>query len=231
MSEAKSGVWSWSRERPRIFAPLQCGLQFQRGERFQTPHHLHRCELRIFFRHAGAVHPHGAEAERGSAVDLIIEVPVTTIKVPVVEKLSLGRARKTILDSSLTVGKITPSGAGDEQIVIAQSPKAGTEVEQKAAVDLSIEEGKGPVPVPNLKGLRLVEARTALAAVQLTVGKILPPGATEKFIVVSHLPMAETKVDKGTPVDVVTAPAPATPQSPKKSPAKKKPRSKSRKKG
>ena len=165
----------------------------------------------------------GAEAERDSAVDLVIEVPVTTIKVPAVEKLPLGRARTTILERGLTVGKITPDGAGDEQIVIAQSPKAGTEVEQKAAVDLSIEEGKGPVTVPNLKGLRLAEARTSLAALQLTVRKILPPGATEKFMVISHVPMAGTKVEKGTPVDVVLAPVPPTTQPPKKSATKKKP--------
>ena len=173
----------------------------------------------------------GVKAERGTAVDLVIEVPVEKIAVPNVEKLTLGEARKTILATGLTVGKITPNGAGDEQFVIAQSPKAGTLVERKAPVDLSIEERKGQVTVPKLKGMRLAEARTALTAVQLIIRNIVPPGATEKFIVISHLPLAETKVEKGTPVDVVTAPAPAIPQSPTKSPAKKKARSKSRKKG
>jgi beta-lactam-binding protein with PASTA domain len=172
----------------------------------------------------------GTEVERGTAVDLVIEVPVKRVAVPNVEKLTLGEARKTLLAKSLTVGKITPNGAGDEQLVIAQSPKAGAEVEPKAPVDLSIEERKSQVTVPKLKGMKLSEARTALAAVQLTVGKILPPGATDKFIVLSHSPQAETKVDKGTSVDVVTAPALPVPQSSKKSPAKKKPRSKSRRK-
>lgn len=171
----------------------------------------------------------GAEAERGSAVDLVIEVPVTTIKVPAVEKLTFGRARKTILESGLTVGKITPDGAGDEQIVIAQSPTAGTEVERKAAVDLSMEEGKGQVTVPNLKGMRLAEARRALEAVQLPIRKIFPPIATEKFMVISHLPMAGMKVEEGTLVDIVVAPAPPTTQPPKKSATKKK-RPKPRKK-
>lgn len=172
----------------------------------------------------------GAEAERGAAVDLVVEIPVETAKVPAVEKLPLGEAKKAIAASGLTVGKITPDGAGDEQIVIAQSPKAGTEVERKAAVDLSIEGGKGQVTVPNLKGLRLAEARTALAAVQLTIRHIFPPIiATEIFIVVSHLPIAGMKVERGTPVDVIVAPPPPTTQPPKKSATKKK-RPKPRKK-
>lgn len=177
-----------------------------------------------------------AEAERGAAVDLVIEVPVETVKVPAVEKLSLGEAKKAISACGLTVGKITPDSVGDEQIVIAQSPKAGTEVERKSAVDLSIEAGKGQVTVPNLKGLRLAEARTALVAVQLTLRHIFPPIiATEKFMVVSHLPIAGMKVEKGTPVDVITAPPLPTPQPPRESPAKKnaakrKPRPRTRKK-
>lgn len=171
----------------------------------------------------------GAEAERGAAVDLVIEIPVETAKVPAVEKLPLGEAKKAIAASGLTVGKITPDGAGNERIVLAQSPKAGIEVERKAAVDLSIEDGKGQVTVPNLKGMRLAEARRALEAVQLPIRKVFPPIATEKFMVVSHVPMAGMKVEEGTLVDIVVAPAPPTTQPPRKSATKKK-RPKPRKK-
>jgi len=177
----------------------------------------------------------GAEADRGAAVDLVIEVPVETVKVPVVEKLPFVEAKKAITACGLTVGKIDPADASDQSVVIAQKPPAGTMVKPGSAVDLSIEGGKGQVTVPNLKGLRLAEARTALAAVGLAIRHIFPPIiATEKFIVVSHVPMAGMKVEKGTPVDVIVAPPLPTPQPSKKSAAKesaaKKKRSRPRKK-
>lgn len=170
----------------------------------------------------------GAEAERGTAVDLVIEVPVETVKVPAVVKLSFGEAKKAIAASGLVVDKIDPAGSSDQAIVIAQKPPADTLVKPGSAVDLSLEEDRGQSEVPDLAGKLLNEAKKILDGARLKIGRLEPAGATGKFVVVKQSPKPKTKVPEATAVDLALQPS--SPGLTKDTPPAKKRRSKPRKK-
>jgi beta-lactam-binding protein with PASTA domain len=144
----------------------------------------------------------GAQAEPGTAVDLVVEPPVEKVIVPKVVKLALGEAKKAIAKSGLTVGKINPARAGDTKIVVEQSPAAGTEVEQWDAVHLSVEEGPDQVVVPRLARMKLPEAKKTLEKARLKVGRINPPDASAKGIVTRQSPAEGAEVEEGTSVDL-----------------------------
>jgi beta-lactam-binding protein with PASTA domain len=168
----------------------------------------------------------GAEVERGTSVDLDVKAPPEKVPVPKVEKRPLGEAKKVIAESGLTVGKIDPADAGDQAIVIAQSPPADTIVTRGSAVDLTMEKDQRQVEVPDLSERSLVEAKRVLDSARLKLGNLKPPDASEKYLVVAQSPKPKTKVPEGIPVDLALR----LPTTPKKNAAKKNPRLKPSKK-
>jgi beta-lactam-binding protein with PASTA domain len=174
----------------------------------------------------------GAEVERGTAVDLVVEKPAETVSVPDVVKRNLEEAKKSIDQSGLTVGTISPADAAAQAIVLDQKPPAGTTVKPRSAVDLTMEkkQNKEQVAVPSLVRLMLYEAKQALEKAGLKPGKLNPGNASEKHVVTSQAPEAGTKVDAGSRVNLDLHPSSSGGRT-KDTPKKKRPKKSRKKRG
>jgi len=87
-------------------------------------------------------------------------------------------------------------------LVLAQDPKAGSEVPIGTAVDLVIGAAK-QVTVPKLVGLKVEVARRILTKIGVTVGTVNEREAEEAGVVLEQDPEAEKEVPLGTPVNLV----------------------------
>jgi beta-lactam-binding protein with PASTA domain len=163
----------------------------------------------------------GAQVTSGSAVDLVVRPPVEKIIVPQLIRRSLGEAKRMILDTGLTVGKIQPAGASDTNIVTDQAPAAGTEVDRGTTVDLAVAENP-KATVPKVVGLKLAEAKQVLERARLTVGKINPPDAVPSSVVAKQSPEAGSLAAEGSAVDLeLRSPTRGSTAAPKARPVKK----------
>ncbi|HEX2039989.1 MAG TPA: PASTA domain-containing protein [Acidimicrobiales bacterium] len=95
--------------------------------------------------------------------------------------------RKDVFDDEVEVGK-----------VVSTAPAAGTPVARGARITLNVSKGPETVPVPDVVGRRVEDARAAVTAAGLQVSGVFgPPGAKHVF---QTDPGAGVKVKKGTPV-------------------------------
>jgi len=127
--------------------------------------------------------------------------------VPDVVGLNQGDAEAAITAAGLTVGTINeeynctvPAGQ-----VISQDPTAGTLAELDSAVDLVI--SLGPLSVPDVVGMNVVDAVLAIFGADLTIGTINEEYSCTVPVneVISQDPVAATCVDPGTAVDLVVS--------------------------
>jgi len=141
-------------------------------------------------------------AARGSVVELSVGVAEPAIAVPDVVSQTLRDARTILENAGLTVGKIDPPDAPVLNKVTKQSPPPATEIQHGAAVDLVIEIPVETVPVPKVVKLSLGEAKKAIAASGLTLGKTNPFAPSDQSIVLEQNPVPQTLVKPGSPVDL-----------------------------
>ncbi len=132
-------------------------------------------------------------------------------EVPDVEGLDPAQATAEIAAAKLVVGSTrqafddrAPAGT-----VAATSPKVGSVVKPGTSVDIIVSKGPEPVPVPDVEGRRLAQARAALTEAGLK-GDI-----TQRFsekvkdgVVISVRPAAGTIVDSGSRVSLVVSKGP-----------------------
>ena len=132
-------------------------------------------------------------------------------EVPDVEGLDPTQAATEITAAKLVVGSTrqefddrAPAGT-----VAGTAPKAGSVAKPGTSVDIIVSKGPEPVPVPDLEGRRLAQARASL----LDAG--LKADITERFsekvrdgLVISVRPVAGTIVDSGSRVSLVVSKGP-----------------------
>ncbi|AUX10866.1 serine/threonine-protein kinase [Halalkaliarchaeum desulfuricum] len=127
------------------------------------------------------------------------------VRVPHVVGRSRETARQLLAEADLSVGRIesVPGDPGD--MVVDQFPKSGDLADPGAGVDVVVTEATS-VDVPSCLGLRLAEARTALAEAGLSVGEIerVPADAPDGTVVEQHPPPTDD-TDRGAAVDLVLA--------------------------
>jgi beta-lactam-binding protein with PASTA domain len=165
----------------------------------------------------GAIEPAGASEESlvleqspkaqsrvdtGTPVNLKVEERKPTAVVPNVIRRTLAQAKGLLAEAKLQVGKVSPGNASATSVVLKQTPRAGTEVDQGTAVDLAVQEPTPQQPVPNVVKLKLGEAREVLAKAELKVGALEPENAPATSIVIEQSPSARTSVVAGTPVNL-----------------------------
>ncbi|MFJ8884457.1 Stk1 family PASTA domain-containing Ser/Thr kinase [Streptomyces sp. NPDC102402] len=108
--------------------------------------------------------PGSGERIRGNdAVKLVISRGPEIVKVPDVEGLALADARRALKETGLAPGMVTRefSEETDRGKVVRTDPRAGTERHPDSAVALVVSKGS-PVDVPDVTGLSVEDARTAL---------------------------------------------------------------------
>ena len=131
-----------------------------------------------------------------------------SIEVPNVTGLSLEEAARAIENLGLTVVPIAEENPGvDANIVWSQDPPAGELVGDDAAIKLVYNPSNTPIAVPNLTGLTIDQARTALLNLGLTIGNITyvnDPGIAADTII-SSTPAFGESVLGGATIDLTVS--------------------------
>jgi len=94
----------------------------------------------------------GDEVNARSRVDIVISAGPEAVVVPPVVGLSEEDARAAIQAAGLTVSVIPQASDEPAGEVIAQDPSAGTEAESGDTVTITVSEGPGSEPMPNVVG-------------------------------------------------------------------------------
>ncbi|MDH5223901.1 MAG: PASTA domain-containing protein, partial [Actinomycetota bacterium] len=98
----------------------------------------------------------------------------------------------------------------DPGTVVAQNPKADAEVARDSEVTIFVAVEPDTVPVPELEGLTVSQAQSALRAAGLTLGSQLPEPSTDidAQLVIRSDPPVDTEVEPDSAVDIVVSTGP-----------------------
>jgi beta-lactam-binding protein with PASTA domain/tRNA A-37 threonylcarbamoyl transferase component Bud32 len=156
--------------------------------------------------------PAGQRVRTGRVVQVVLSQGPQLVEVPDVTHRPLEEARLLIAQARLRVGSVLedyddriPKG-----VVVSQDPPAASQVRRASPVNLVVSKGPELVPVPNLVGLTLEEARGVLHRVGIALGRIsyaprddVPPG-----IIAEQSPPAGTMMRKADRLSVLIATSP-----------------------
>jgi serine/threonine-protein kinase len=165
--------------------------------------------------------PVGQQIDTGQAVDVTVSSGKATVPVPDLTNFtSIADVTSQLTTSQLVLGKVIQ--ANSEQAVgtvIGQDPPAGTQVAVGTAVNVTVSNGK--VPVPSVVNETQAQAQSDLANAGFLVNVVTqqtnasPPGT-----VLAQTPQGGTGASKGTLVTITVAAAvPPPPVSPTPSPS------------
>ncbi len=153
----------------------------------------------------------GSQVQPGSEVRLIVGEGPGTAAVPDVVGKTREEAETILQEAGFKVGSVeerTDPGAA-EGVVLAQDPKAGSQVTKGTAVNLVVSSGPEKVNVPDLIGTSREQAGRLLRAAGLELGKTSSePSEKEAGVVLRQNPPAGTRVAKGSAVDIVVSSGP-----------------------
>ncbi len=125
-----------------------------------------------------------------------------TTEVPSVQGLPVDRAVSELQDEELEADIVTEPNDAEEGTVFAQSPDAGTEVDEGSSVRIDVSGGPDSTPVPNAVGRGEAEARDALVAAGFQVETKEVFSEREPGLVVSQEPAAGADVANGETVTI-----------------------------
>ncbi|MFN2318799.1 MAG: PASTA domain-containing protein, partial [Dermatophilaceae bacterium] len=156
----------------------------------------------------------GTPVEVGSTVRLTVSVGPGEVSVPDLIGRTESQARAAIVDARLTFGGTSDVDNSTEPrgTVVGQSPSAGTTVAPDTAVSLQLSSGRSEVP--NVVGLTLSQAQSALADRNLESSATFRESAEFPQGTVLEQDPREGTVDQGTTVNLVVAQAPTPTQEP-----------------
>ncbi|GAA0956794.1 MULTISPECIES: Stk1 family PASTA domain-containing Ser/Thr kinase [Streptomyces violaceusniger group] len=149
----------------------------------------------------------GKKVAKGATITLTVAEAQQKVVVPDVTTQKVEDATKSLQAKGLKVQtQEVESGDVDAGTVTDQTPKGGQEVLPGSTVTLTV--AKKPaqdenVPVPNLGGQNLKDAKKALQDLGLNVGNIAGPQDDNATVVASQ-PGAGTQVPKGQSVNLIT---------------------------
>ncbi len=150
----------------------------------------------------------------GSPVNLVVSSgpDVVLVRVPPVRGEPLENARALIEGVGLKVGTVTqgPSDTVKQGYVIGSTPAAGEEVKSGSEVGLKVSSGPASVIVPNVVGMLLAEAKTAITDAHLTVGEdtLEYSDTVKEGYVISATPPAGKEVPSGSPIALTVSRGP-----------------------
>jgi serine/threonine-protein kinase len=152
----------------------------------------------------------GAQAEKGSDVSVVVSGRQVT-EVPDVTGKSVLEARGILSGEDFEVKtRSQESSSSDEGKVMEQSPPGGEKAEVGSVVTLTVGGGPSTVEVPDLSGMTVSEAGSALDSAGLKLGDrsesvsdSIPEGG-----IISQNPSAGTGVAPGTSIDVTLSTGP-----------------------
>ncbi len=154
----------------------------------------------------------GSLKQPGLAVDLVVSQGPEFVEVPDVGGMSLTEAETALTSAGFVVGTVTEAyhtsiAAGS---VISQNPLAGSFEQPGLAVDLVVSQGPEPVAVPDVAGMSLSGAETALTSVGFVMGTVTEAyhASIAAGTVISQNPSAGSFEQPGLAVDLVLSQGP-----------------------
>jgi serine/threonine-protein kinase len=135
-------------------------------------------------------------------------LPSTSRTVPNVVGMTFSAAMSSINSAGLTVArKDEPSASVALDTIISSLPASGAKVEVGSEVVVSVSTGSSMVPVPNVTGMSLAAATTALTKAGLAIGttRRVPSALAPKDGIVSTMPTVATEVPAGTLVNLTVS--------------------------
>ena len=152
----------------------------------------------------------GAKIDEGGTVDLVIAA-VPLVEVPKVVGLDRAAAETTLKEAGLAIGTVTQRQTADVEpgVVLEQTPTAGKQANKGSTVDL-VEATAALAKIPNVVGRPLADAKAAIEAVGLKVGKVTEKESTNVApgVVSKQSPDAGSEVNGGSAVDLEVGTAP-----------------------
>ncbi len=144
-----------------------------------------------------------SELKAGSAVNVIVSAGIAEVAVPSVIGESMDRAKLTLKEAGLVVGKVAETGEGDPGTVTEMEPKEGTTVKMGQAINLiAAPSGK---PVPDVEKKYLFKAKKLIEEAGFKVGKVTRRynDNLDENIVLSQEPAALALAPPGSEVNLV----------------------------
>jgi len=150
----------------------------------------------------------GVAVSAGSSVNLVVSSGLTQTIVPNVIGLGLVAAEQAILNAGLTIGTISEEAnpAVPAGQVFEQDPPPNTLVAPGTSVDLTVSAGPQLVIVPNVVGLLLSAAQTAIVNAGFVLGEVTEqPSVQPPGTVLIQIPPAGVTAPLGSTIDLVIA--------------------------
>ena len=154
----------------------------------------------------------GATVMPGLAVDLVMSQGPAPVAVPDVVTMPFEDAKTVLTSAGFVMGTVTEAyhasiAAGT---VISQNPSAGSLEQPRLAVDLVVSQGPEFVAVPDVGGMSLTDAETALTSAGFVVGTVTEAYHTSIAAgrVINQNPSAGSLEQPGLAVDLVVSQGP-----------------------
>ncbi len=152
----------------------------------------------------------GSRVAPGSAVDIVVghKPKPVLISVPSLSGMGVDEARAVLHRTGLALGRVSRTETSDPSIqegqIVAQDPEAGRYVTKGTEVGVTVARKVVPtVLVPGVAGMPLHEASGRIAAAGLSTGSVTYQESPQPGIVISQSPAAESRVYRGTAVNLV----------------------------
>ena len=149
--------------------------------------------------------PDGAMLPTGSPIDLVVSKGPRPIPIPDVRGKSEERAVALLSGKGFEVNvETTFSDKVDRGLVIGTDPMIGAKVQPSDPIVLQVSLGPRFFDAPDLEGMTVDHARAVVEDLGLRLNPVLIPGG-DGNIVVTQKPLAGTRVEYGSTIDVYYA--------------------------
>jgi serine/threonine-protein kinase len=160
----------------------------------------------------------GTRAEAGSGVTITVGTGPSSVPIPRLYGKTPAQAKSVLLGAGLRLGTQNRDYNGDvaEGVIYFQNPSGGENVEPGTAVDVTVSLGPEQVEVPEVYGLSVAAAQTALSNAGLNSTPIEVEGDEPAGTALATDPGVGAMLDPGSTVSLYysAGPPPATTASP-----------------
>ncbi len=134
---------------------------------------------------------------------------IPTVTIPNLSGKTVGEAETVLTDAGLVLGTQTPQNDNNtpKGEIITQDPASGETIAQGSKINITVSNGKLQTAVPDLIDLATQDdARAALIAVQLTLGKVTSKDSDKpEGSVIEQSVVPNTQADVGSAIDIVVS--------------------------
>jgi serine/threonine-protein kinase len=156
----------------------------------------------------------GEKLARGNLVTIRVSTGPPKTIVPNVVGQSRDAAVAELSDAELQANVVPVNSLEPVDTVLAQSPKAGTELITGSTVRINVSKGPKPIPVPNVVGSPFETAQSQLQGLNFGVAREDVDSTEPEGTVVGQNPAGGSQAGKGSVVTLQVSKGPATSQVP-----------------